>query len=649
MRHMMRSLSPPEGLPPQRTASTHAMPQSGPCASPQRGPSGGVRQPQQQQQQQHSVSPVRQMPASPVAGRPPLLGAAGGRTASPLMMPGRHATPRENGCRLAGATSVNAPSSWQTDSQGSTRAPASSSSLQPKAAARVVSPVSGGIPARRRDTDEISEIGSVVSAATRRPPDAQHRTVSPVAGSGGLTRIGPRSSGGAVSPIAQAGRTASPVAGNGVQNLRPPASASHPSLGLAAQPRNRGDAAGQDGKAPDGSQRRVWTPDMRGRDPSDASIQKRLLGAGAREESPAEWAAKVMGGRSPSQSAAERQSGRGSSIMMPTTQSLDAAVAPQLGILSKDSASESHAAETQSVVSVRTGLSSLPPSERPKSQINASSSTAHSALEEDAEDLRELRYRVQALEKKKRSLEEQLDADGARFLQALKRLEAEIGRLTTANRALTDGRHALLQAMGEQAAHLRVDPDLVARHQDLVAQVQAKQKSSREHQCEEAMSDAAKMQLFALKKAVAEQDIRFRRLWREAENDHKNSLTAASDECEEFESRREKLTRDKDALQWNLQKALVRSQAMADNLSVDQNDNEQLQKARKECEALKDEVTDKEGQEFLLKNQLLIRDRKLKIVDMENAMLKNELEFHRKGGVKKPSKEQEAAAVNAPT
>jgi len=49
-----------------------------------------------------------------------------------------------------------------------------------------------------------------------------------------------------------------------------------------------------------------------------------------------------------------------------------------------------------------------------------------------------------------------------------------------------------------------------------------------------------------------------------------------------------------------------------------------------EREALKDDVTNKEGQIVLLRSQLEIVDRKLRLTDMENSMLKSELDILRR-------------------
>lgn len=60
--------------------------------------------------------------------------------------------------------------------------------------------------------------------------------------------------------------------------------------------------------------------------------------------------------------------------------------------------------------------------------------------------------------------------------------------------------------------------------------------------------------------------------------------------------------------------------------------NNQLRTAIGEREALKDEVTNKNGQLLLLQSQIEIKDRKLRIADMENAMLKSELDVLRRKG-----------------
>eukprot|EP00913_Durusdinium_trenchii_P026301 g24679.t1 len=81
-------------------------------------------------------------------------------------------------------------------------------------------------------------------------------------------------------------------------------------------------------------------------------------------------------------------------------------------------------------------------------------------------------------------------------------------------------------------------------------------------------------------------------------------------------------------LQVDLAKALARNDVLtAGKAAVEDG---QLRSLQAECEALKDEVTNKDGQIILLRSQLEIADRKLRLSDMENAMLKSELELRKR-------------------
>eukprot|EP00434_Breviolum_minutum_P027872 symbB.v1.2.024657.t1/scaffold2352.1/size103767/3 len=92
-----------------------------------------------------------------------------------------------------------------------------------------------------------------------------------------------------------------------------------------------------------------------------------------------------------------------------------------------------------------------------------------------------------------------------------------------------------------------------------------------------------------------------------------------------------KLEKDKETLQVDLAKALARVDVLtAGQAASSQVDEAQLRPLQTECEALKDEVTNKDGQIILLRSQLEIADRKLRLSDMENAMLKSEMELRKR-------------------
>merc|ERR1719424_858433 len=110
------------------------------------------------------------------------------------------------------------------------------------------------------------------------------------------------------------------------------------------------------------------------------------------------------------------------------------------------------------------------------------------------------------------------------------------------------------------------------------------------------------------------------------------------EEGQELRLRMNKLTVDKEELSRRLAEAEAerdaaphrRNETAAPSSQEYTNLTRNLRTVQSEREALKDDVTNKEGQLMLLRSQLEIRDRKLSIADMENKMLKNELDLLRK-------------------
>lgn len=136
---------------------------------------------------------------------------------------------------------------------------------------------------------------------------------------------------------------------------------------------------------------------------------------------------------------------------------------------------------------------------------------------------------------------------------------------------------------------------------------------------------------------LSEKDIAVKRYKSEVERERENLLQAMTDESSELQGRVEKLEKDKETLQQDLAKALARVDVLtAGKAASSQVEEGQLRTLQTECEALKDEVTNKDGQIILLRSQLEIADRKLRLSDMENAMLKSELEL-RKRSLSTPS------------
>jgi len=252
--------------------------------------------------------------------------------------------------------------------------------------------------------------------------------------------------------------------------------------------------------------------------------------------------------------------------------------------------------------------------------------------------------RLIELEQQNAELETRLDEDGRQFLEALVSLESEVQELREQNRQLQDQREQteerLLQE-GETGELLAKNMKLERESQDLLQQFEAFERDqAEEHRI-------AQDEVSHLHAKLAEQEQAFQRRLAQMDRDRENLLQAMSDESKELQSRVEKLSRDKEMISLDLAKALAvadvakseadgagdaatssRSQASAEAISKAV--SSQLRTVQGECEALKDEVTNKEGQIVLLRSQLEIAGRKIRLSDMENAMLKSELEAHRR-------------------
>ncbi|CAJ1368801.1 unnamed protein product [Effrenium voratum] len=134
----------------------------------------------------------------------------------------------------------------------------------------------------------------------------------------------------------------------------------------------------------------------------------------------------------------------------------------------------------------------------------------------------------------------------------------------------------------------------------------------------------------ALTGRLAEKDLVLKRFKADVERERANLLQAMTDESSELQGRVEKLEKDKERLQAELAKALSRIDIFSAQTGGGSSDDGQLRSLQSECEALKDDVTNKDGQIILLRSQLEIADRKLRLSDMENAMLKSELELRKR-------------------
>jgi len=235
------------------------------------------------------------------------------------------------------------------------------------------------------------------------------------------------------------------------------------------------------------------------------------------------------------------------------------------------------------------------------------------SLERDLHELRQLNE----------ELEHRLNEDGLKFLEALASYENELDVLSRQNRELVEER-AKNEGLIE---HERQD---MLREMDLFEQ----EKDEEIRIVQETVD--------RLSRQLEDQERHFQRLLSQAEKDRDATLQAMTDEGEELQTRVDKLSKDKEELRLDLAKALARVDvANTLNTTIDTargggngfgrtEASNQLRSVVGEREALKDDVTNKEGQIVLLKSQLEIAVRKLRLADVENAMLKNEIEVSRR-------------------
>mmetsp|Transcript_76345 Transcript_76345/g.210771 ORF Transcript_76345/g.210771 Transcript_76345/m.210771 type:complete len:577 (+) Transcript_76345:45-1775(+) len=251
----------------------------------------------------------------------------------------------------------------------------------------------------------------------------------------------------------------------------------------------------------------------------------------------------------------------------------------------------------------------------------------------------ELELRIQELERSNAELERRLDADGFKFLEALVTCEREVEQLKRQNQQLLAERTATEEQLQRQvdAGELRASNLRMEREcQDVLQQLDEFEREKEEE------LRSVREEMARLSRQLEDQEQHYARLLKQAEREREGLLQVMTEEGRELQSRIEKLSRDKEALSMDLAKALARADMVAASsesagagcggqasLSLIEASC-QLRAVVGEREALKDEVTNKDGLLELLRSQLETNDRKLRLADMENAMLKSELEVHRR-------------------
>lgn len=286
-----------------------------------------------------------------------------------------------------------------------------------------------------------------------------------------------------------------------------------------------------------------------------------------------------------------------------------------------------------------TGLAETSPSQLLGGHLRPPSKEAATAP--PAPQSQETEQRVQELERANAELERRLDVDGLRFLEAISSYEKEVEQLNQQNQQLLAERattEEMLRRQGDtgeiHAANMRMEREC----QDMLMQLDEFERE-KEEELRKVREEVAR-----LTQQLEDQEQHYSRLLAQAERDRETLLQAMTDEGQELQSRIEKLGRDKEALSMDLAKALARADMAAANSDAGRGiggaghnsfSHEAMGQFRAvvgEREALKDEVTNKEGELVLLRSQIETTDRKLRLTDMENAMLKSELEVLRRGG-----------------
>eukprot|EP00927_Polykrikos_kofoidii_P065294 TRINITY_DN61070_c0_g1_i1.p1 TRINITY_DN61070_c0_g1~~TRINITY_DN61070_c0_g1_i1.p1 ORF type:complete len:477 (+),score=87.35 TRINITY_DN61070_c0_g1_i1:96-1433(+) len=250
----------------------------------------------------------------------------------------------------------------------------------------------------------------------------------------------------------------------------------------------------------------------------------------------------------------------------------------------------------------------------------------------DAASALALQGECEEAERVNAELERRLDEDGKNFLDALVTLEMEKEDLTKQNQQLTTERAEIEDQLRQQESEseLRAKGSKLERDlQDLMEMMDAFEQEKDEE------LEQVREEVETAKLKLADKERGLERRLAELQRERNNIIENFTEDGRELESRLEKLTRDKETLSQQLAKALAQTDVNAhgnDGLNVSPPAAvQELRSVTSERERLKDEVADKEGHIVLFQSQLVMFDRKLRLADMENSMLKSELESLRRG------------------
>lgn len=296
------------------------------------------------------------------------------------------------------------------------------------------------------------------------------------------------------------------------------------------------------------------------------------------------------------------------------------------------------------------GQRNTPQAERP-GLSNSQPPTAASTLgfqQGSAVQNLELEAKSRDLEAQNAELNKRLDEDGLKFLEALISLESQVEELTRQNKKLIDDREQMESGLLSQGSDGKLQATIMKLERERQDVLQQLDEFEREKEEDLRIERQASEQL---RRQLAECDQQVRKSKVETEREREALIEMTANEGRESQARIEKLTKEKEVLNTELAKALARAEAAGATDETGQAEggampsssvslteaNSQLRTVMSEREALRDEVTNKGGQILLLQSQLEIKDRKLRIADMENAMLKNELEVLRRNATGAPA------------
>jgi len=249
--------------------------------------------------------------------------------------------------------------------------------------------------------------------------------------------------------------------------------------------------------------------------------------------------------------------------------------------------------------------------------------------------------KLRELEAQNAELNKRLDEDGLQFLEALISLEGQVEELSREKKKLLEERDSMEGGLLQQGSDGELRAKIMKMERERQDMLQQLDEFEREK--EEDLKQSRET-ADGLRKTLGACEQEFKRRTTEQERERENLVEMVANEGREAQVRIEKLVREKEALNSELAKALARAEATGGSNETGQDGgvlpssskslseaNSQLRVIMGEREALKDEVTNKNGQILLLQSQLEIKDRKLRIADMENNMLKSELEQLRRG------------------